>query len=722
MVANLSPADKKYARKIGIIDGTSLPHNILAYLREMHAQQKIFLQPFDIKTDASGQVKLNGTEQDLYAIVLSYDDLQKMPRLFETPILLVGTEPQYNLAPAFVVSEFVPMRAIQPEPPANPESIASEFVPMVTQQLHSKPETIEFDKATLEEKIALLSEKVHYARTARQIFSNEFQVNEAALQETIQNGLARSLFDAYHVHCQEFIKELSDRFRSMEDRNAAKGIRNKLAQFAAETGNDVLMEDLFDHCESIGVSNMFNKWLETGYFQELAKSGSEKIPEFLTVLFAMSTGQLKEAPINMELEEHSHSVVHIQGVPIYAKYAKGQHRNSTMHEEKVYEKLHEYIRKIQQYKGEKFVSIPKLLYSPPRKIAEKIDEDVLVFSELPGEQLAKYLYRQNKKLKSLASNEVDEKQKIINELKQVREKVLDDGARFAALAYVIASVERDPDLVKQTFSNKPEDLIGRLRTRFFDPEGDADFRNLPGGVYKAMKEWNDPEIAMCEETVLKNIVPVVEMVAECSPGIDTDRSTQNLLVEIGSAINVHNLDFEIFRNDPLMQSWVQTSLLLSNYNNNIERMNEHCFYFSERNPVIKKDEEVSWHKYSLYEFIKRFSTHLTVVRQAITPWKPKARNTRFQPPAPEKAAREFYALSVYRGGFYYGYFERLRAVRKQDIAFLDYLQDLVTENMRYSILELQKLVPSAAEQLRLLYDSVGRLHDETGLRRQQHDN
>lgn len=704
MVIDLHTTEQSKRRQIGILQDTKLPQEVLAYLRA------------HVPLHACDALNLNGAEQGLDAIVLAFDDISRMPRLYETPLVLVGTEPQYNLAPAFTISEFVPVKPFTKDTGAGPQ------------------ECVEFDAPSLEHKIGMLREKVQYVRTARRIFGQELQVDESALQDTLQDGQARSLFEAYYFFCQEFIHDQFDLVTSMPDREAAKGLRKKLGGFAWETGNYALLDDLFDHHEWIGVANAINKGLVSPFGQDLIK----KAPEFLPTLVAFLAPEMKGAPIGYDVHEHSHSVIHPPGTSLYIKHSQGTQRTSTRHEALVLEKHHKYLKRVQDYlkriqdsTGEEFLSLPPVMYMTPKSIAEKINYDVLVLGELPGEQLAHYLYAQDKRIKALPADSAD-RPALEAELDRVRAAVLDDVAKSTALSYSIARLEdREPDLVRHTFSKDPLVLQGRLERRFLgDAKGDADFRDMPGGVRKAMQEWqgSDKDIVPCEQTVIKHFGPVLDIIANSSPGIDTDRSAQNLLINTRRQPNLYvgNVDFETFRDDPLLQNWVQASLLLSNYNNGHQEMKDDFVYVPDKAPMFRKGEKVSWHYVSIFDFLKRFQSHLATVRKALSRNHNARYALRFSLPNPVDAAQEFYALSAFRSGFHFGYLERFRELRKQEINFVDWMQHEYIENQRKSIEELEKHLPKSRqdelrEPFRLLYDASGHLHDGVVMRMQYND-
>jgi hypothetical protein len=672
---------KHMRRAIGILQDSRLPEIVQTSIGNRFPVRRI------------EATNLNGGEQSLDAIVLSLDDIRRMPRIFETPIILVGEEPQRHLAPQYAVSEFVPFeRGMRPSSSAMAE------------------EDISFNPALLEQTIEQLRTKVDYVRTAQDIFGTEFQVDFTTVQNTIQEGRANSLFDAYHLSCQEFLKELSDRVRSASDRPRANELRNKIAGFAWETKNMHLLDDLFANSEDIGVANAVNKLIEFGFGKDIFKHA----PAFLPSLLGFLASELKDAPVGYITHEHSHAVLHVPGTNLYVKYAQGKHKNSTRHEAQVLERIHKYAKRVEDSTGKKFLSIPEVMYTPTKAVAERIDYDVLVLRELPGVRLSDYLFNQHRRLKQIPADRTDERKALAKDIERVEDEVLDDVARFTALSYVIARLEDAPDLVRQTFSGKKDDHKKKLELRFFgDPAGDEDFRGVAGGARLTLPDESGREIGLCQETILHNIDPVLDIIVNMQPGIDTDRSTQNILVETGEKVKVHQLDFETFRNDPLLQSWVQTALLLHNYNNGKKTLEQDFVYGADEKVLFKKGEAVDWHAWSPLEFYKKFHYNVGVIRRAITPWKANARNIRVALPSPAQAARDFYALSAYRSGFYFGYFERFRGLRRNELPMMDYMQDLVIENGRKAIEELRKLGQSEAKEssLRLLHDSYQQLHD-----------
>lgn len=131
--------------------------------------------------------------------------------------------------------------------------------------------------------------------------------------------------------------------------------------------------------------------------------------------------------------------------------------------------------------------------------------------------------------------------------------------------------------------------------------------------------------------------------------------------------------------------------------------------------VFKKDQPVSWHALSMFEFPQRFQKHLSTVRKAISIKNPGARNAiRYSLPDPQRAAQEFYALSAFRSGFTFGYLERFRDLRKAEIGFVDFMQHELAENQGRSITALLEWHPNPdqiREPLTVLHSAYQRLHD-----------
>jgi hypothetical protein len=652
-------------------------------------------------------LNLNGAEQSLDAIVIAYGDLQRVPALFETPLLLVGTNAEYNLAPPYQVSEFISADA-----PCSTQGAVPSAGP---------------DMSALEQKLQSAREKVQYVRSVRRIFGDEFKVDESALQDTIQEGEARSLFDAHYLFCKDFVQDTFDRVKTSPDRESADKMGKKIALFAAEVKDMSLLDELLDLYQKIGISSAINKALESPSGQELVT----RAPEFLPALLAFFAPEMKEAPVGKPLHRYSHSVTHVPGASAYIKHAQGQQRAAIRNEIVMLGKYHQNLKRVREYLKRSsesaqasFLSLPQMLFFPAKAIAEKVDYDALVLSELPGEQLASYLYAQHRELQAIEDKK--EREAKAKALEPVREAVLTDVAKFTALAYALAKLEGD-EMLHRVFSKKPEKHLDRLRLRFIgDPDGDADFGGLPGGLRKAFKGGASDEIELYAQTLLQNIGPVLDVIVQATPGVDTDRTALNLLIE-RPQLRIHNVDFGTFRDYPLLQNWVHASLLLSNYDNCTKQFDKDYVFGNERQPLFRKGEQRPWHVYSIFEFMQQFQAQLGVVRKALSVRKPAARNAlRFSLPPSTDVAREFYALSVYQSGIHFGYLERLRDPRHHNVDFIDFMQHELIENQRYSIRALEQWsTRQEQESMRgpndLLYSASERLHDAISMRMQHHD-
>lgn len=709
MISTYSQEEKKKGQKVlGLLENTRLSQDVVDTLSGAGTVK--YFNPAGLETAGKG----------LDALVLAYEDAEHLPRMFSTPTVLVGTEHQYHLLPPFSISAFIPIqKRSRPAAAGGLEEYAC------------------IDKTTLDEKILPLADKVRYVRAVERSFGNEFAVSESTLQDIIQEEKdVSSLFDAYFRYCQEFIKDRIDDVKSLQDQEKADAIWNKLAEFACATKDPGSLVQYVQEDElGYGLLTRLRRETKmTGLVEGLnekllgSQAGQDLIhenPQLFARIFALFVKEITVAPVGYERYEQAHSIRHIPSVPLYFKIGKGKHYDSYLHEARVLRHFKKYLNWIRNKLGERFISIPEVVFAMPRSVSEKIEFGFLAVTELPGIPLSTYLHPLQVKTRTHPRNS-PEWALASGELDRIRDAALDQNARITALAYAISKLENEQGLLRQSHTNKPEELLERLKNRFFgDPQSDEDFRGLPGGVRKAGQESTfAPQIAVYEETIVKHITPVLEVIAAAAPGIDTDRSAQNALIEYKeNSLYVHNLDFETFRNDPIIQNWVHTAVWLDNYDNGrLIDVPDDLAYGGNERPVLRKGEKVTWPRYSLFTFLKKVHNYFADIRGLISSRKPSVKYLRLTLPGPEQAEREFYALSAYRGSFFFGFLERFRDLRKTEIALLDHYQDLFLENARYSIQELGRISSkSIGETLTTLYDSYGRLHDVISVRGKTHD-
>jgi len=661
--------------KIGVLKESRLLDGIVQALQEITPVGRV------------DQEVLYQEKPTLDALVVSYEDAQQVPpRMYHTPLVLVGTEQQLYALASNAVTEFIPVH------PQNGNGCT-------------------IDKEFAGQKIAGVLKKTDYVRAVEHLFPGECAPDLTTLQEALSERTATSLFDSYHQYCQEVVKDVFDKFSSISDRTLAKESRTALTEFAVLTKDRKLLDALFDRSETIGLVNGINRLVTTGFGKDILK----RAPDVLPIFLAFYAPDMKMAPIGFDKHEHAHKVWHVPGSQMYVKYSEGAHRDSLRHEAKVLGKLRTHLRRVQDNSDEPFeLSFPEVWYTPPKSIADTIDYNVLVLSKLPGEQLAAHFTKLHNKMRTYQHAQLPVPDDQKSELKKIHDGALDECAKVTALAYVVSKLEdREPDLIRYTHTRQASELRQRLEDRFLGVGQSTQFREglQEGGMRKAY-EGQDAGLTVFGDTILKHIEPVLEIIADAPPGIDTDRSSQNMLVEPGKYLRFHHVDFETFRNDPTIQSWAHTALLLGSYTDDKRKMTEDYFYGDSRRPLFEQGEEVEWHRYSVLEFLKRVHANVGKIRKAIIKsGKPAARGIRFPLPTADQAGKEFYALSCYRGTFYFGFFERFRELRKNELDVIDACQHMTIGNARIAIDNLRTRFMPRDGALPVLYDGLAQLYD-----------
>ena len=153
MIDRLTPSDQKKDWVIGFLKDTTLPAEVTAGFSALFSVLQI---------DASS---LSADRPTLDALVLGYDDARRIPPIFHTPTILVGTDEQLQMLPQFTISEFVAL--------ARPQN-----------------ESYGIDAGLVKQKMDAVFEKVHYARMVHDVFNSELSVELGMLQElSLRMGL-----------------------------------------------------------------------------------------------------------------------------------------------------------------------------------------------------------------------------------------------------------------------------------------------------------------------------------------------------------------------------------------------------------------------------------------------------------------------------------------------------------------------------------------------------
>jgi len=686
MINQLSGSGQKVRWRIGILKDSLLYRNLSEKIND--TGQMIPVEP---------QVLLAG-DQMLDALIAGYEDASRVPELYHTPVILIATEEQQHLLPPFLSTAFVPVRSPTPSSVSGLE------------------DCLQIDTDILKQELQRTLEKVRYVRTAQDVFGDALKVDVHALQDSLtREGGINSLFDAYHGLCKEFVSDIIDCAKSSTDKETVDRARDQLSRFAYVIDDHALRKELFAQAERVGETKLISNFMKD----------TRLIPAVITHFFPT----VEEAPVGYDRIENRHLVFHSPALPDYGfKYAKDQ-RASLQHERLVLSKFHKYLPRInQQFKDRNppFVSIPEVLGHGPDN-PDEAGWYGLAFKWLPGKELLLYLFDLQKEVRSnLPGTEKHEKADA--DLLRIKKMVIDQVARVTALAYVVSKLEEgEHGLVSQTFSRDPIAYLEKLKGRFIgDSYGDIEYRGLSGGVRKAFGERHEDKVRDLEDMVVQNMLPVASIIARSSPGIDTDRSLPNLLIEPGERMRIHNVDFETLKNDTIIQSWVNAALLLDDYSNGRTPMEKDVSYKDAL--LFKKDEQVPWHLYSLFEFLNTFKDYVGEIKHALGR-REDAKNIKVFLPDADRAYAEFYSLSLYRGLFYCGYFERFRDVRKHPIKhpieLLDFNQHLVVKNARSSLADLTKthqFTRPESESLGTLNKGLTEVYARIKTRMGSHDN
>jgi len=482
-----------------------------------------------------------------------------------------------------------------------------------TANLNSLPNTV---WAALKQKFELdkLNQRfkniANIATNKKRIYEEQFFVKHGdhgrtKEEETIYGirGDARqiSAFEASYLIAMEEIEKIKAADNDLEKAN--------LLSFYGDLFRETKIKDFAKKSLQVwkgAQTKHLKKWLAA------AVRNLEDYPEAAAKLFAQYITENPDDP-DILVMKHRHNITKIafdaHPVQYIIKFSRNGEPEWLLKEKAL---LYEYNRinneiskKLSKNtaKNIKYVQIPSI----PTRFSKKYKPDFLMFEAAPGKPAFVKAYEYQKDLENCIT---EEEEKIPNKkLSELACQTLRENSKIIAMAYLINM--NKPELVESVHFTDPSKTkkyhAKKIDDKFVGNEdANKEFPEFEGGLLSILPKNKVEEI---RASIFENMDPILDIVANASSGIYTDRTLRNCLK---TNRYIYEIDFETLRNMPTLFDVAGTIEMGFASNEQMHETNQDIYVNGEL--IYKKGSSITTTQKLLTKSITYLEEELTNVR------------------------------------------------------------------------------------------------------------